>query len=72
MTTTKAVSVKFRGYGTVDLPAGLRCSKISTGGTAGLYWLDEFPPELFPRNSMILHDAVHYGLTLNLDQVEGA
>lgn len=61
---TKACTVQFRGYGSITLPAGLRAKFAYSAAHADWYWLDEFPPDLFPRNSLILHDAVHYGVLL--------
>lgn len=66
---SKACEVKFRTYGTLALPAGLRVKEVP--GERGLwFWLDEFPTDLFPTGSMIRHDAVHYGVWLSEDQVQ--
>jgi len=48
----------FRGggpspYDDFTLPAGLRCRPINAGGTAGRYFLDELPQDLFPPDSFI-------------------
>lgn len=63
---TKACEVEFRNYGKITIPAGLRCSPTSHEQ----FFLDQFPEDLFPANSMIRHDATHYGVRLNADQVE--
>lgn len=57
----------FRKYGVITLPEGLRVAPIP--GQVGKYWLDEFPADLFPANSMIRHDAVHYGVWLTEEEV---
>lgn len=69
---TKACQVEFRGYGTLTLPEGLQVSPMSPlkYSQKKLYFLDEFPESLFPKNSMILHDAIHYGVVLNQEQVQ--
>ena len=64
----------------IDLPAGLRVKPIK--GEAGNYFLDEFPSNYpgpdaqkytsFCRDSFLLHDASHYGIRLNENQVEEA
>lgn len=53
---------------TVNLPAGLKVRPIK--GRAGEYWIDEFPPKIFPKGSMILHDATHYGIVVKEEDVE--
>jgi hypothetical protein len=69
---TKRVTVK---YGptqhVVTLPSGLECVQIKTPGRwdAPKYWLDEFPENLFPPDSIEKHDAIHYGVVLMQDQV---
>lgn len=70
--TTRADSKPFE-YGpttgpkkTVQLPGGLRVAPIATGSTAGLFWLDEFPPAIFPPGSIERHDAEHYGVVIPL------
>ncbi len=76
MKVTKATQVHFTAasqttdYGMINIPAGLRVREIQTGRTKGMYFLEEFPNDLFPRNSMIRHDAVHYGITLSADMVQ--
>lgn len=57
-------------YGVLDIPAGLRCSMIQEGGTKGQFFLDEFPSNIFPTGSIILHDATYHGINLTADQVE--
>lgn len=62
---TRRVTVQFRpnnplGPYVLNLPAGLRVMPIPHIDCGG-YWLDEFPESMFPRGSMILHDAEHYG-----------
>ncbi len=54
----------------VTLPAGLRVRRITEGGTRGKFWIDEFPKDLFPPNSFELHDAVHYGIVIEPEDVE--
>ena len=54
---------------TLRIPAGLRVLPITEGATAGKYWLDEFPEELFPLRSMVRHDAIHYGVTFEAHEV---
>jgi hypothetical protein len=71
MVKTKAITVTWR-HGQITLPAGLRCTPIRGGSTSGKFFLDQFPEDLFPRNSIERHDAVHYGVVLEPDQVEVA
>lgn len=66
---TKAVTTQFKGQ-TLAIPAGLRAVRITSGATAGNYFVDEFPTSLFPINSIIRHDAVHYGVMLTPSEVE--
>lgn len=68
MKTKAMIGVKFQGGSampfpayTIDIPEGLR---VVPTGCEGTYWLDEFPADLFPKGSFLLHDAVHYGITL--------
>jgi hypothetical protein len=58
----------------IDIPAGLRVSKVEPYGTIekAYYVLNEFPNDIFPFNSFIRHDAVHYGIPLDESQVEAA
>ena len=72
---TKAVTKKFSAASStthyeVSLPAGLRIREITEGSTKGKFFLDEFPADLFPPNSMIRHDAEHYGIILEPNEVE--
>lgn len=75
MPVTKACQVPFRvqnmDYGVLDIPAGLRVKLIAEGGTKGKFFLDQFPASIFPSGSFIRHDAVHYGVVLDPDQVTG-
>lgn len=57
-------------YADFTLPAGLRCRPINEGSTAGKYFLHEFPRAIFPPNSFILHDATHYGITIEPEDIE--
>lgn len=56
-------------YPDFTLPAGLRCRPINAGGTAGKFFLDELPADIFPRDSFIWHDATHYGVVLEAADV---
>lgn len=73
---TKACTVHFGPNATplsnytVTLPAGLRVEEIRDGATRGNFWLDQFPLEIFPGDSLMRWDAIHYGVTLGRDQVE--
>lgn len=49
--------------------AGLRVVPITEGRTRGKFWLDEFPDEEFKPGSTIRHDAVHYGVVLEPEEV---
>ena len=74
ITVTKAVKVTFGGGAcpeyTVELPEGLKVSSAPAGGSAKAgFWVDEFPEDIFPKGSMILHDAEHYGIRLTPEQV---
>lgn len=62
--------VSFREYGELTLPAGLLCSKITEGGTAGCYFLRSLPKEIFPPDSLIWFDAYHYGVVIPPEFVE--
>jgi hypothetical protein len=55
---------------TVTIPKGLRCTLITEGSTKGKFFLNEFPPSIFPFQSIIRHDAIHYGIVLELFEVE--
>lgn len=68
-TTRPHTTVNFKNQ-PIFLPGGLRCSQIKEGGTAGKYFLDQFPPEIFPRGSILLHDVTHYGIVLEPEQVD--
>jgi hypothetical protein len=48
------------------LPIGLRVTPIPIMDSdfTGKYWLEEFPPGIFPPNSIYLHDAEHYGIVI--------
>ena len=62
--TAYVIHQEFRNYGKIKIHAGLRVSPIKEGAYAGRFFLDEFPTETFPKNSMILHDAIHYGVVI--------
>ncbi len=68
---TKSVTVKFKGQD-LALPAGLRVKPVAPypTQTRPQFWLDEFPADIFPRGSMILHDAEHYGVWLEAGEVQ--
>jgi hypothetical protein len=69
---TKLETVKQYGPSKIEstIPAGLRVAPITRGRTTGKYWLDEFPESIFPRNSIQRHDAEHYGITFEPNEVE--
>ncbi len=71
---TKTATVKFwgpNGCQTGEIPAGLRCEgPHKNGDGSAVYFLDEFPAELFPAGSMELHDAEHYGIRYTLEELE--
>lgn len=78
MKVTKEVKLIFgvsRMRYEIHLPAGLRVRKIEGDGTKQ-YFLSEFPinskPPFtsFPIDSFIRHDAIHYGIRLNENQVQ--
>lgn len=76
MKITKELNgIKFGGTGcpqyTLDLPEGLGVSLAPEKGLepAG-YWLDEFPENIFPKGSMVLHDAMYRGIRLTEEQVK--
>lgn len=62
----------------IHLPAGLRVKKIEGEAGRQQYFLDEFPinqkPPFtsFPIDSFVRHDAQHYGIRLNEDEVQDA
>ena len=57
-------------YPAIELPAGLRLKPTTSGlGQKGFH-LDEFPVNLFPRGSFLLHDASHYGLPISPEDAE--
>lgn len=65
------LEVTFEGLThTINLPAGLRVSLIAEGSNAGNYFLDEFPDDIFPPNSILRHDAEHRGIELTRAQVD--
>lgn len=74
--TNKAILVQgFKGgaslpYPDFTLPAGLRCKAITEGGTAGKFFLDELPRDIFPSGSFIRHDADHYGVVIEAADVD--
>ena len=58
-------------YGSVTLPAGLRVVPVYPNEKQpSVYFLDEFPPDLFPPYSFELHDATHYGIRITPEFVE--
>ena len=44
-------------YPDLVIPTGLRCRPINEGGTAGKFFLEQLPVDLFPPGSFIAHDA---------------
>ena len=82
MKVTKEVELDWKGggrfYRKIRLPAGLRVKPIPFEPMRNepMYWLDEFPTDLpkyytsFPINSFERHDATHYGIRLNEEQVQ--
>lgn len=60
----------FRRYGPLVIPAGLRCRPITTGGTAGKFFLDQLPVSIFPTNSFLRHDATYYGVVIESADVK--
>jgi hypothetical protein len=67
MKTAKKQKKRFGpGLSQATIPAGLR---VAPTGRKGEFWLDEFPPDIFPRGSIALHDAIHYGVTYHADEV---
>jgi hypothetical protein len=77
MKVTKQVKINFGVSNMryeIELPAGLRVKKITGEPMADpenpQYFLDSFPFVLFPVNSFIRHDAVHYGIRLDESQVQ--
>ena len=72
---SKACTVNFKAvcetsdHGMLDIPAGLVCCQINEGTAKGNFFLEEFPINLFPINSIVRHDAIHYGVMLTPDQV---
>ena len=58
-------------YGSVTLPAGLRVQPVYPNQKPpSVYFLDQFPADLFPPFSFELHDAVHYGIRIPAEFVE--
>jgi hypothetical protein len=56
--------MRVRPFGTkVEVPDGLRVKPVGSSRT-GWYFLDEFPFDVFPRDSFERHDAIHYGLVI--------
>jgi len=51
------------------IPKGLAV-KFLKDPLGGRWVLDEFPIKLFPPNSLIRHDAIHYGITINPENLE--
>lgn len=73
--TARPLAIPFREHGIVNLPAGLRVSPVPEPRGSfpeGTHFLDEFPEDVFPKNSMILHDAIHYGVVIQPQDVKGA
>lgn len=56
---------------TIHLPAGLPVRWLPDP-SGGRWVLDAFPVRLFPENSILRHDAEHYGVSLLADQLSPA
>lgn len=56
-------------YPDFKIPAGLRCKPITEGGTAGKFFLMELPTAIFPSQSFLRHDATHYGIVIEAEDV---
>lgn len=70
--TNKNIETTFQAGQTlyaVSVPAGLRVTEIDRGSTKGKFFLDQFPPHIFPTGSMMLHDAQHYGIVIEPQDV---
>ena len=73
MRVTKEVRTTFgvgRSHYEIYLPAGLRVRRIEGEPGVQQYFLDEFPVNLFPIDSFIRHDAIHYGIRLSESETE--
>lgn len=70
--TTAKVTTGGRYPQEVEIPPGLRVKIVPPYPMqkAPEYFLDEFPEALFPKGSIILHDAEHYGVRLTASQVK--
>lgn len=68
---TKLTEVDLKGR-KLTIPAGLRAAPVAPypTQTRPQFWLEEFPTDLFPPNSIERHDAVHYGVWLEQSDVE--
>jgi hypothetical protein len=63
----KAHYLHYKGY-PLHLRAGLRAVFLPAGSNSR-WVLDEFPEDLFPRGSILLHDAEHYGIEIQVEQI---
>lgn len=54
------------GYPDFQLPKGLKCTP---SGMQGQFFLDQFPKEIFPLDSGLRHDAEHYGIFIDAENV---
>lgn len=69
------IVMPFRVYGDVTIPAGTKCSPVTPypTQTRPQFWIDDFgwiEKVTGFKDSMLKHDAVHYGIWLEADQVE--
>lgn len=67
----KQTSERFAG---LTVPKGTRVSgPITEGSTKGCYWVDEFgwiADQTGSKDSIQKHDAVHYGIVIQPEDVE--
>lgn len=54
-------------YPDIYLPKGMRCIP---SGVQGKFFLDQLPKEIFPSGSCLRHDAEHYGIFIEAENVE--
>ncbi len=53
----------------ITIPKGTRCRRIREGSTIGKFWVDDL--SWIDRNDgFLMHDATHYGIVLEPEQVE--
>lgn len=54
-------------YPDFQIPAGLLCTP---SGMHGQFFLGQLPKDIFPEGSGLRHDAVHYGIFIDAENVE--